>query len=122
MLRASATQRPAYPLSETESLPYDVERNLTLLFEKELHLIKEVEQLKSEVITRFDFSVKGMFNEIDDWNYKYIDIKNMKRFLTKTSVYAEEWLLKGVIRRLDADGDARLSLKEFTVAVSPIKS
>ena len=63
-----------------------------------------------------------MFNEIDDWNYKYIDVKNMKRFLTKTSVYAEEWLLKGVIRRLDADGDARLSLKEFTVAVSPIKT
>jgi Ca2+-binding EF-hand superfamily protein len=58
-----------------------------------------------------------MFKEIDDWNYKYIDIKNLKRFLMKTSVYPDDASLKAILRRLDTDGDARLSFREFTMAV-----
>ena len=53
--------------------------------------------------------MQSMFREIDDWSYKYIDIKNLKRFLMKTNYYPEENLLKAVLRRLDSDGDARLS-------------
>ena len=68
-------------------------------------------------MSRFDFSMQGMFTEIDDWNYKYIDIKNMKRFLMKTSVYPDDNLLRAILRRLDTDGDARLSFREFSMAV-----
>ena len=70
---------------------------------------------------RFDYSVNGLFSDIDDWSYKYIDTKNMKRFLMKTSVYPEEALLKAIIRRLDTDGDARLSFEEFAQALKPMK-
>lgn len=57
--------------------------------------------------------MQGMFKEIDDWCYKYLDVKNMKRFLMKTSLYPDEAILKAIVRRLDSDGDARLSFKEF---------
>lgn len=70
-------------------------------------------------MTRFDFNMQGMFREIDDWSYKYVDIKNMKRFLIKNSVYPNDGILKAIVRRLDTDGDARLSFKEFTDAVTP---
>jgi Ca2+-binding EF-hand superfamily protein len=71
-------------------------------------------------MARFDYNVLGLFRNIDDWSYKYLDTKNIKRFLMKTSVYPDEHLLKAVIRRLDSDGDARLSFKEFSEAVKPI--
>ena len=63
--------------------------------------------------------MQAMFAEIDDWNYKYIDIKNLKRFLMKTSVYPDDNSLRAILRRLDTDGDARLSFREFSMAVQP---
>lgn len=70
-------------------------------------------------MSRFDYSMQAMFAEIDDWNYKYIDLKNLKRFLMKTSVYPDDNTLRAILRRLDTDGDARLSFREFTLAVQP---
>jgi len=64
--------------------------------------------------------MQDMFKELDDWNYKYIDMKNLKRFLIKTSVYPDDSALKAIIRRLDTDGDARLSFREFQMAVQPL--
>ena len=42
--------------------------------------------------------MQNMFNEIDDWCYKYLDTKNMKRFLMKTSMYPDETLLRAIVR------------------------
>jgi Ca2+-binding EF-hand superfamily protein len=92
---------------------------LAALLEKELRFFRDQERLKAELVQRFDFSMQAMFKEIDDWNYKYIDIKNLKRFLMKTSVYPDDASLKAILRRLDTDGDARLSFREFTMAVQP---
>jgi Secreted protein acidic and rich in cysteine Ca binding region len=119
-LRAHATQRTAYTVTEKDSLPYDVERMLATLIEKELRFFKEQEKLKADLVTRFDFSMQEMFKELDDWNYKYIDMKNLKRFLIKTSVYPDDSALKAIIRRCDTDGDARLSYREFQMAVQPM--
>jgi len=119
LLRATATQRPAFEVRDREVLPFEVERSLALVIEKELLLFREQEQLKADLVTRFDYSAQLLFREIDDWSYKYIDVKNMKRFLMKSSVYPNEGILKSIIRRLDTDGDARLSFQEFTAAVTP---
>ena len=64
------------------------------MIEKELLLFREQEQLKADLVTRFDYSAQLLFREIDDWSYKYIDVKNMKRFLMKSSVYPNEGILK----------------------------
>jgi hypothetical protein len=106
-------------VTDRDILPYDVECLLATLIEKELRFFKEQEKLKADLVTRFDFTIQSMFREIDDWNYKYIDMKNIKRFLIKTSVYPEDSQLKAIIRRLDSDGDARLSFKEYNLAVVP---
>lgn len=100
-------------LTDRDLLPYDVERALSIVIEKELIFFREQERLRTDLVTRFDFSMQGMFKEIDDWCYKYLDVKNMKRFLMKTSLYPDEAILKAIVRRLDSDGDARLSFKEF---------
>jgi hypothetical protein len=40
--------------------------------------------------SRYDFDVEKLFKEVDDWNYKYIDNKNLKRYLSKMGVPASE--------------------------------
>ena len=79
----------------------------------------EQERLKQELVSRYDFNVELMYKEVDDWNYKYIDSQNLKRFLLKTGVAPGDVLLICIIRRFDLDGDAKINLKEFMQGVIP---
>ena len=56
---------------------------------------------------------------IDDWNYGYIDRKNLKSFFRKHQHVATSSECVSIIRRLDLDADARLTLKEFTEGLRP---
>jgi hypothetical protein len=112
-LRAIATQRPTYPITQKEFLPFDVERALAKLVHKEIKLAKRQEQVKQELNSRYDFDLERLFREVDDWNYKYIDHKNLKRYLSKMGVAASDQSVIAVIRRFDLDADAKLNLKEF---------
>jgi EF-hand domain pair len=112
-LRAIASQRPTYPISGSDFLPFDVERALAKLLHKEAALARKQELLKQEIAARYDFNVERLFKEVDDWNYKFIDHKNLKRFLNKMGVPTTETHLIAIIRRFDLDADAKLSLSEF---------
>jgi hypothetical protein len=69
---------------------------------------------------RYDYDLALLFKEIDDWNYKYIDHKNLKRFLSKLGSPATEQHLIAIIRRFDLDADAKLSHYEFTQGITPL--
>lgn len=58
-----------------------VEKALTNLLVKELKLQMKVENLKRSLEQSYDFSVNSLFKAVDDWNYTYIDEKNLRRFL-----------------------------------------
>ena len=97
-----------------------MERLLSRLIHKELRLAKEEEGLKQQLAIRYDYSLEALFKAVDDWNYKYIDQINLKRFLIKCGVLPNDNLLLAIIRRMDLDADAKLNLKEFIDAVRPI--
>jgi hypothetical protein len=103
-------------------LPYDVEKLLGRLVWKELKLAREQEILKQQLASRYDFSLDMLFRAIDDWNYKYVDQLNLKRFLIKCSVLPHDNLLVAIIRRMDLDADAKLNFKEFIDGVRPIEN
>lgn len=103
-------------------MPYDVEKHLCRLIYKELKLAREEEHLKQQLACRYDYSLDMLFRVVDDWNYKYIDQVNLKRFLIKCSVLPNDILLLAIIRRIDLDADAKLNLKEFIDAVRPIEN
>ena len=65
------------------------------------------------------FSKKKAFQAIDDWNYGYIDKKNLRAFLRKHNYIASNSECIAVIRRLDLDADARLSILEFADGLKP---
>lgn len=83
-------------------------------------MARKQEITKQELAARYDCDLALLFKEVDDWNYKYIDHKNLKRFLSKLGAPSTEQHLIAIIRRLDLDADAKLSLHEFTQGVSPV--
>jgi len=72
-LRAACTQRPTYPISATEYLPFEVERLLAKLIQKELKHARESERMKQELASRYDYSLDRLYKDVDDINYGYID-------------------------------------------------
>jgi Ca2+-binding EF-hand superfamily protein len=50
---------------------------------------------------------------VDDWNYNYIDEKNLRRFLRNMGCLASKQELVAMIRRFDTDGDAKINIEEF---------
>ena len=70
-----------------------------------------------ESCKQFDFD--KAYNSIDDWNFGHIDKKNMKSFLKKHGYIAKNSDIISIIRRMDLDGDARLSRQEFIEGIRP---
>lgn len=99
-----------------------MERLLARLLQKELRLAREVELLKQQLASRYDYSLEILFKSVDDWNYKYIDQINLKRFLIKCGVLPNDGLLLAIIRRMDLDADAKLNMREFIDGVRPIEN
>lgn len=78
--------------------------------------------MKQQLASRYDYNLETLFRSVDDWNYKFIDQLNLKRFLIKCSVLATDNLLLSIIRRIDLDADNKLNLKEFIDAIRPIET
>jgi hypothetical protein len=112
-LRAAVTQRPTYRLTRDECLPMRVEKALTQLFVKEVKLQLKQENLKRTLESSYDFSVTSAFKSVDDWNYTYIDEKNLRRFLRNLGSLCSKQELVSIIRRIDTDGDAKINIEEF---------
>lgn len=84
-------------------------------------MARDSERLRQELASRYDFTVDGLFKEVDDWNYKYIDANNLRRFLIKTGYHSiNDAQILAILRRFDLDADAKLTLKEFGEGIKPI--
>lgn len=66
------------------------------------------EEIKQTMAANKSFDYNGAFNSVDDWNYGYIDKKNLKSFLRKHGHLASNEEVMAIIRRMDMDADARL--------------
>ena len=94
-----------------------VERALSQLLVREVKLQLKAENLRRTLENSYDFSIKGAYKCVDDWNYGYIDDKNLRRFLRNMGHLASKQELIAIIRRFDTDGDAKVNLLEFEEGV-----
>lgn len=62
---------------------------------------------------RYDYTTYAAFRAIDKYNEGNINTYNLSVFLKNNGYFATERELLAIIRRIDTDGDAKLSYSEF---------
>ena len=112
-LRNQTLDRPSRRITRFDSLPFDIERGVLAVLEKEIDLQRRLDILKSTLELRYDFSTNSAFSSVDKYRDNRIDTFNMGSFLRTQGHYATETELLAIIRRIDTDGDAKLSYSEF---------
>jgi hypothetical protein len=112
-LRKLTQERASYRVARYGFLPRDIERGLVDILERELDLLRKLDHLKNELEVRYDYSVFAAYKTIDKYNEGSVNTYNLSTFLKNNGHYANERELLCIIRRIDTDGDAKLSYPEF---------
>jgi Ca2+-binding EF-hand superfamily protein len=98
-----------------------VESAFASLLSKELGLVSDLAETAEELLNAKDFTTYEAFLSIDLDNTKYIDEKSLEAFLAKHGNSLTDQDIMGIIYRLDADMDKRVSYEEFQQLFLPIK-
>lgn len=113
LLRSITLDRPHYSrVSRFDSLPCDIESAAVEILQQEVDLARRCDGLRRELEVRFDYSALSAYRSVDKYNDGNINTCNLGAFLRATGHYASERELLAIIRRIDTDGDARLSYAE----------
>lgn len=120
-LRAEVTQRPSRRTLSFEKVDPIVERELAILFAKEIDFQLKLEQLKQELHRYQAFNMRHCFKAIDYLNHKVIEESALRRFLKRAGHQPVKRELVAVMRRFDLDGDAKISFAEFVEGLTPVQ-
>lgn len=118
-LRTTSTQRPTYNVPRYERLVTSLEREVVTLLERELNYHVRVEKARRDMSLRYDWSTRGAFETIDALREYGLNHRNIQSFLRLNGFYASDGEVISMIRRIDADGDNRVTFEEFNDAVRP---
>lgn len=121
-LRRDVQNRPSFRVSRYETLPANMELGLCDLLVEEIKLLRRLETLKRELQIRYDFTPYAAFRTIDKFNDGFVDSYNLKSFFRNHYSYPTEREILAVIRRIDTDGDAKISYSEWSDFVSSSSS
>jgi Ca2+-binding EF-hand superfamily protein len=113
LLRNITLDRPSRRVGRFDSLPRDIELALLDIIEKEIDLQRRLDILKGDLEVRYDFTSYAAYRSVDKYNDGFINTFNLGSFLRSCGHYATERELLTIVRRIDTDGDARLSYSEF---------
>ena len=80
--------------------------------------MRRQDSLKRDLELRYDYSNYAIFRAIDRYNDGFVDSYNLGNFLKNCGHFASEREILAIIRRIDTDGDAKLSYSEFTEFVN----
>lgn len=114
ILRNITLDRPSRRVGRFDSLPRDIELAILDIMEQEIALTRRQDILKRDLEVRYDFSAYASYRSVDKYNDGRIDSFNLGSFLRSCGHYATERELLTIVRRIDTDGDARLSYAEFS--------
>ncbi len=107
------SERYAYRVGRYDNLPRGAERELANLLELELSQQRKKNSLRIELEARYDYSTYSAFKCVDKYNDGFINSFNLGQFLKNNGHYAQEREILAIIRRIDTDGDAKISYSEF---------
>ena len=120
VLRNITLDRPSIRVGRFDFLPRDIELSIATVIEKEILLQRKIELLKRDLHNGLDYSAISSFRSVDKYNSGLITTVNLGAFLREQGHFAPEIELLAIIRRIDTDGDAALTLAEFSEFLRPL--
>jgi len=122
-LRTLATQRKVYPVKPGEILPYEVEYALARIISKEIASYHHLEPYKQDLVAQPGFDYKDAFHSLDPHNNTgLIDFSSLRDFFKANAPSPPENDMIAILRRIDKDGDGKISYEELVEAIKPIDS
>lgn len=103
-----------------EYLSPEIESSLSRLLEMEIIYHLRLEQLKLDLEEIEDYNIKRLFKMVDSQRLRYLDYGSIKSFLMRMGHIVQPKEVSCIIRRLDIDGDNRISFDEFVEAISAV--
>ena len=113
VLRSVTLDRPSGKISRFENLPYDMELRLLEIIEKEIDLMRRLDGLKADLEYRYDYTPLAAFKSLDRHNEGRVHTYTLGSFLRSQGYCPNETELISIVRRIDTDGDAKLTYNEF---------
>jgi len=120
VLRTICTQRDSYYVADDEVLLYEVEHGLAKIFDKEVSLSRKVELLKEDLVSRYDFSLRGSYEALVEAGDGRVDYDAFAAFFRKNSIPAIEKDVVALLRRIDLNKDGRCDYAEFCDIITPV--
>lgn len=102
--------RPSRRVSRFDVLPRDIELAMTAVLEKEIDMARKLEILKKEMEVQYDYSPLAAFRTVDRFNKGFIDTVNLGDFLRQNGHHCSELDILAIIRRIDTEGNAIISV------------
>ncbi len=118
-LRSKVSQREPYKVGPQDLLPRDVEAALASLIRREEEMHLNVEAIKEDLVSRYDFNILEAFKTVDIHHSLFTDFDNLSAYLAKEGAGARYDDVLAFIRRLDKDLDGRVSYTEFMEGMLP---
>lgn len=118
-LRETSTLRRSYNVGRYDRLLTSLEKEVTTLFEREINFHVRLEKLKRELNLRYDWTARAAFETVDSLRDYTLNHRNIQSFLRLNGFIATDSEVVAIIRRLDSDGDNKVTLDEFAEAVRP---
>jgi hypothetical protein len=112
-LRSVTLDRCAKRVGRFDSLPCDIETALLHVIEHELSLQRQLENLKLSLEHQCDYTTHAAFHSIDKYSTGQITNANLSAFFRSHGSYPLDSELVQIIRRIDTNGDGRVSFGEF---------
>jgi Ca2+-binding EF-hand superfamily protein len=78
-----------------------------------------LDKIKRELNIRYDWNARAAFETIDSLRDYTLNQRNIQTFLRLNGLIATDSEVIAIIRRLDTDGDNKVSLDEFAEAIRP---
>jgi Ca2+-binding EF-hand superfamily protein len=84
-----------------------------------MHYHVKVEIEKKTYERQPDFNTVASFTIIDSQRYGYLDFDNMKKYMQKFKKDLKKPDINAILRRMDQDGDQKISFREFALGITP---
>jgi Ca2+-binding EF-hand superfamily protein len=76
--------------------------------------MNKVNTHKEDLHRRYDYGAYTSFKTVDRLNDGYLTLENLSKFTKYHSYYYTDRDILAIIRRIDTDGDAKISYAEFS--------